>query len=82
MVRFLAGAETFLFTATSRLALGHTQSPIEWILGAKRLGLKVITHVNLGSGSEYVELYLCFPFCLHDLVLNETPGTLGCNYVC
>jgi hypothetical protein len=31
----------FLFTTTSRLALGPTQPPIQWVLGALSLGCKV-----------------------------------------
>jgi hypothetical protein len=30
----MAGAQIFLVTATSRLALGPTQPPIKWVLGA------------------------------------------------
>jgi len=33
MVRFLEGAGIFLFTTASRLTLGHTQSPIQRVLG-------------------------------------------------
>jgi len=32
-VRILAGVKAFLFSKTSRLALGPTQPPIQWVLG-------------------------------------------------
>jgi hypothetical protein len=39
-VQFLAGAGFFLFNTASRLALGPTQLPIKWVLGALSLGVK------------------------------------------
>jgi hypothetical protein len=41
-VQFLAGAimEFFLFATVSRLALGPTQPPLQWILGAVTSGVK------------------------------------------
>jgi hypothetical protein len=39
-VRFLAGAWNFLFTTVSRIALGSTQHPIQWVPGALSLGVK------------------------------------------
>jgi hypothetical protein len=39
-VRFPAGLGIFLFTTVSRTALGPTQTPIQWILGALSLGVK------------------------------------------
>jgi len=34
------GLGIFLFTTTSRPALGHTQPPIQWVPGALSLGVK------------------------------------------
>jgi hypothetical protein len=39
-VRFPMGAGIFLFTTASRTALGPTQPPIQWVLGALSLGVK------------------------------------------
>jgi hypothetical protein len=39
-VRVPAGAGNFLFTTVSRLALGPTQTPIQWVKGAPSLGVK------------------------------------------
>jgi hypothetical protein len=39
-VRFPAGMSIFLFTTTSRTALGSTQPPIQWIPGDLFLGVK------------------------------------------
>jgi hypothetical protein len=39
-VRFPGGLGNFLFTTVSRTALGPTQLPIQWVLGALSLGVK------------------------------------------
>jgi hypothetical protein len=39
-VRFPTGAGIFLFTTVSRLALGPTQPPIQWVPGALSLEVK------------------------------------------
>jgi hypothetical protein len=39
-VRFVAGAGIFLFTTTSRPALGATQPPIQWVLETLSLVVK------------------------------------------
>jgi hypothetical protein len=42
------GLGIFLFTTASRTALGPTQSPIQWVLGALSLGVK-----RLGSEADH-----------------------------
>jgi hypothetical protein len=37
---FRRGLRIFLFTTASRTALGPTQPPIQWVLGALSLGVK------------------------------------------
>jgi hypothetical protein len=51
------GLGIFLFTTASRLALGTTQPPIQWVpgalsLGVKRPGLKLTTHLHLVPRSK------------------------------
>jgi hypothetical protein len=36
----IPGAETFHFPVTLRTALGPTQLPLQWVMGARPLGLK------------------------------------------
>jgi hypothetical protein len=44
-IRFLVGAGNFFFfTTTSRMALGPTQPPIQWLPGALSLGVKQLVH--------------------------------------
>jgi hypothetical protein len=55
--------EIFLFSTAIRLALGPTQSPIQWVpgaisLGINRPGVKLTTHLHLVPRSKIVELYL------------------------
>jgi hypothetical protein len=38
---FWQGLGIFLFITMSRMALGPTQSPIQWVLGVKQLGCEV-----------------------------------------
>jgi hypothetical protein len=38
------GLGIFLFTTVSRMALGPTQPPIQWVLGAISLGVKQPGH--------------------------------------
>jgi hypothetical protein len=57
----------FLFTTASRTALGPTQPPIRWVIGALFLGVKrpgrEADHSPPSSAGvkEYVELYLHSP---------------------
>jgi hypothetical protein len=50
--------KNFLFSMTSRPALGSTQPPIQWVPGAlssgvKRPGVKLTTHLQLVPGQEW-----------------------------
>jgi hypothetical protein len=66
-VRFPAGLRIFLFTTTSRTALGPTQPPIQWVPGALHLGVKLPRRESdrsLPSSAqvkERLELYLHSP---------------------
>jgi hypothetical protein len=52
-VRFQAGLGIFPFATVSRTALGLTQPPIQWVLGALSLGVKLLTtHLHLVSRSR------------------------------
>jgi len=61
------GLGIFLFTTVSRLALGLTQPPVQWVLGALYLGVKrprrEVDHSPSSSAEvkEFVELYLQSP---------------------
>jgi hypothetical protein len=61
------GLGIFLFTTTSRAALGPTQPPIEWVPGALSLGVKWLGHEadhsppSSAKVKECVELYLHSP---------------------
>jgi hypothetical protein len=53
------GLGIFLFNTMFRPALGHTQPPIQWILGVKWLGHEVDHSLpSSAKVTEYVELYL------------------------
>jgi hypothetical protein len=73
---FLGGLGIFLFTTAFRTALGPTQPPIQWVLGALSLGVKrperEADHSPPSSAEvkECVELYLHSPIRLHGLVLS------------
>jgi hypothetical protein len=61
------GLGIFLFTTASRMALGPTQPPIQWVPGALSLGVKrpgrEADHSSPSSAEvkEYVELYIHSP---------------------
>jgi hypothetical protein len=59
---FRLGLGIFLFITASRMALGPTQPPIQWVLGIKRPGREA-DHSPPSSAevNECVELYLRFP---------------------
>jgi hypothetical protein len=70
------GLRIFLFTTASRMALGPTQPPIQWVRGALSLGVKLpgreADHSPPSSDEvkECVELYLHPPIRLHGVVLS------------
>jgi hypothetical protein len=43
----LSRVKNFLFSKSSRPALGSTQPPIQWVLGPLSLGVKLIPHLQL-----------------------------------
>jgi hypothetical protein len=63
------------------MALGPTQPPIQWVLGALSLGVKRPGHEadhsppSSAEFKEWVELYLHSPICLHGVVLSLSTGT-------
>jgi hypothetical protein len=66
----------FLFTTASRMALGPTQPPIQWVPGALSLEVKRPGHEadhsppSSAEIKEWVELYLHSPIRPHDMVLS------------
>jgi hypothetical protein len=71
------GLGIFLFTTASRTALGPTQNPIQWVLGAVSLVVKrsgrEADHSPPSSAEvkECLELYLHSPIRLHGVVLSK-----------
>jgi hypothetical protein len=65
-----------LFTTMSRMALGPTQPPIQWVSGAFSLGAKRPereadhSHPSSAEVKKCVELYLRSPIRLHGVVLS------------
>jgi hypothetical protein len=68
--------KNFLFSTSSRPALGFAQLPIQWVQGAlspgvKRSGRKADYSPSPSSEvKENVDLYIHFPIRLHGVVLN------------
>jgi hypothetical protein len=60
----LGRVKNFLFSMSSRLALGSTQPPTQWVLGALSLGVKC------PGREEDKDLYFHSPIHLHGVVLN------------
>jgi hypothetical protein len=75
-VRFPSGAGNFHLTTASRIALGPTQPPIQWVSGVISLGVKRSgreadhSHPSSAEAKEWVELYVHSPIRLHGVVLN------------
>jgi hypothetical protein len=66
----------FLFTTVSRLALGPTQPPIQWVPGALSLGVKQLEHEvdhSPPSSAKVKDAWNCTsipPVCYHSVVLS------------
>jgi len=75
-VQILTRQEFSFSTITSRLALGHMQSLIQWVPGALLPGVKHLGHEadqsppSSADSNAWVELYLHSPLCLHIMVLG------------
>jgi hypothetical protein len=63
-VRLLSGAGSFLFAIASRLALGPTQHPIQWVPGALSLGVKRLGREADLSPSSSASRYTSTPQCI------------------
>jgi hypothetical protein len=66
-IRIPAGAEVFLFDAASRLALGPTQPPIQWVQGAVSLWVKRAGRETDHSPQSSAEVKECVKLYLHSL---------------
>jgi hypothetical protein len=83
------GLGIILFTAMSRMALGPTQPPIQWVPGALSLGIKQpgleADHSPPSSAKvkEWVELYLHSPNMpvWYGAQLKKSTGTFTWTYV-
>jgi hypothetical protein len=83
----LRGLGIFLFTTASRMALGHTQPPIQWVPGVLSLGVKLQGREAHHSPpisaevKERVELYLHSPntppWCGPDLKHSDNSLSLS-----
>jgi hypothetical protein len=68
--------EIFFFTTVSRMALGPTQHPTQWVQGAVSLGVKQpgckADHSPPSNAKvkECVELYLHFPICFQGMMIS------------
>jgi hypothetical protein len=71
VINFLAEAEIYLFSTTSRLALEPAQPLLQWIPGALSLEVKQPGHEADYSvpSSPKLELYLHSPIRSHGMVL-------------
>jgi hypothetical protein len=82
------GLGIFLFTTTSRTALGLTHSPIQWVSGALFLGVKRPgpeandSPPSSAEINECVELYLHSAIRLHGVVLSLKKARGHLEFVC
>jgi hypothetical protein len=71
----LGRGKVFPFSMVSRLALGPTQPPLQWVLGAYSLGVKwpgcEADHSHLVLKSRMMKLYIHSPILLLGIVLNQ-----------
>jgi len=68
------GLGIFLLTTTSRLALGLTQSPIQWAAGALSLGVKRTGREADHSPQSSAEVEGCVEIYLHSPNTPSWPG--------
>jgi hypothetical protein len=59
------GQDLFSFAAVSRLALGLTQPPVQWVLGALSLGVKQLGHE--------AHLHLVLKLSMHGAITSTPP---------
>jgi hypothetical protein len=72
------GLGIFLFTTSSRRALGPTQPPFQWVLGALSLGVKQRPRREADhSPSSSAEVKECVELYLHSL---NTPSWRGAQF--
>jgi hypothetical protein len=63
--------KNFLFSMSSRLVLGPTELPIQWVPGVKRPGREANhTPPTSSEAKKNVDLYVHSPIRLHGTVLN------------
>jgi hypothetical protein len=80
-IQFTAGERHFVFSSAFRPVLGHTQSPVKWVLetsfpGWNAWDVKLTTCLLLVPGIGMLELYSHNPICLHGVKLNsQSTGT-------
>jgi hypothetical protein len=73
-VRFLAGIGIFLFITASRMALGPTQPPIQWVPGALSLGIKRPGYEADHSPPSTAEVKECMELYLHSPNMSSWRG--------
>jgi len=66
-----AGIDTFHFSAASRMAVGSTKPPAQWILYMMQLGCEANhSSTSTAGGPECVKLCLHSPLYLHAIQLK------------
>jgi hypothetical protein len=71
---FQWGLGIFLFTTTSRTALGPTQPPIQWVQGALSLGVKRPGREADHSPPSSAEVKECVELYLHSPIMSSWRG--------
>jgi hypothetical protein len=77
IITHYSGQRIFLFSTACRPALGPTEANTQWVPAAvspmvRGRVVKLITQLQPVSRLRIVELYLHFPICPQDIVLNYT----------